>query len=61
VNETKEVLSMDNDPVVDTDELNWRRQNPGGEYDAQIKDVSDSTPLEQLGLRLYRLEPGQAA
>ena len=52
---------MDTDPVVDTDELNWRRQNPGGEYDAQIKDVSDSTPLEQLGLRLYRLEPGQAA
>lgn len=47
--------------VLNIDDVEWRRQNPGGEYDAKIKDLSDSTILEQLGLRLYELAPGKSA
>lgn len=51
----------DDEAIVNVDELDWRRQNPGGDFDADVKDVSEETSLRKIGLRLYRLKPGKTA
>lgn len=47
--------------VFDSDSLDWRRQHPGGDFDVEVRDISDKTPLEKLGFRAYRLKPGKKA
>lgn len=37
----------------------WRTQAPGGQFEANTKDLTDETPLEKLGLRLHEIHPRQ--
>jgi uncharacterized cupin superfamily protein len=52
---------MSGDVVIESDEIDWRTQSPGGNFEAFIKDLTDSSGLEQLGLRLYKINPGKTA
>ncbi|MFB6357082.1 MAG: cupin, partial [bacterium] len=52
---------MDTEPIVNTEQVEWRRQSPGGQFDAEIRDVSQETGLEKIGFRQYRISPGKSA
>jgi uncharacterized cupin superfamily protein len=52
---------MSEETIVDSENVDWRTQSPGGDFEAEIKDVTDHSLLEELGLRLYRVEPGKTA
>lgn len=48
-------------PIVRRGEMEPRTQAPCGDFQADIEDLSDRLPLDNLGIRRYHLEAGHRA